>query len=151
MMDETKLLKVGQAAPDFSVKNHLGEDVTLKGLRGQKVVLWFYPKADTPGCTAEGCAFRDRAAKFEDKNATILGVSFDTVEYNKAFADKFGFEYLLLCDTKRAIGIAYGACATATDKYAQRIGYVIDEQGKIQKVYPKVDAANFPEKVLAEL
>lgn len=151
MVDESKILKVGATAPGFSVKDHFGKTVTLKDLAGKKVVLWFYPKADTPGCTAEGCAFRDRASRFNDKNTVVLGVSFDTEAENKAFADKFGFEFPLLCDTTRAIGLAYGACATATDKYAQRIGYIIDEKGKILKSYPKVDAAKFPETVLADL
>ena len=78
-------------------------------------------------------------------------MSFDTVEENKAFARKFGFEFPLLCDTKRDIGMKYGACASPEDKHAKRIAYVIDGSGTITKVYPKVEAAGFPEQVLAEV
>jgi peroxiredoxin Q/BCP len=145
------MLNIGDKAPDFKVQTHTGKTVGLKDFAGKKIVLWFYPKADTPGCTAEGCAFRDRNPKFHEKNAVLLGVSFDTVEENKAFAGKFGFEFPLLCDTKRELGVAYGACKTAADKNANRIAYVIDEKGIIQKAYPKVDAANFPETVLKEI
>jgi len=91
------MLNVGDTAPRFTVKNHFGKDVSLSDFKGKKVVLWFYPKADTPGCTAEGCAFRDRVAKFNEKNTAVLGVSFDTVEENAKFAEKFGFEFPLLC------------------------------------------------------
>jgi thioredoxin-dependent peroxiredoxin len=145
------MLSVGQKAPDFKVQDHTGRTVTLGQFAGQTVVLWFYPKADTPGCTAEGCGFRDRQTQFAQKNAVILGVSFDTVEENKAFARKFGFEFPLLCDTSRAIGLSYGAASTKEDAHAKRIAYVIDPQGKIAKVFPKVEAASFPETVAAEL
>lgn len=145
------MLKPGDKAPDFSVQTHTGKTVGLKDFVGKTVVLWFYPKADTPGCTAEGCAFRDRTAQFHAKNAVLLGVSFDTVDENRAFANKFGFEFPLLCDTKRELGMSYGACKSVADKNASRIAYVIDGTGTIQSVYPQVDAANFPETVLKTL
>jgi peroxiredoxin Q/BCP len=145
------MLEVGASAPGFSVLDHTGKTVSLSALRGKKVVLWFYPKADTPGCTAEGCAFRDRQSKFEQKNTVLLGVSFDSVSENAAFAKKFGFEFPLLCDTERAVGIAYGACEKMQDTYAKRIAYVIDESGKVAKAFPKVEAAAFPEFVLGQL
>ncbi len=145
------MLNVGDTAPEFRVRNHKGEWITLNDFLGKKVVLWFYPKADTPGCTAEGCGFRDRAPKYTEKNTVILGVSFDTVEENKAFVDKFSFNYPLLCDTERQIGMSYGACKTSKDNNASRIGYVIDEKGKVLKAYPKVDAKTFPETVLNEI
>ncbi len=145
------MLTVGTNAPNFKVKNHLGDWVQLSDFSGKKVILWFYPKADTPGCTAEGCGFRDRLDRFKEKNATVLGVSFDSVEENMAFVKKFGFQYPLLCDTERQIGVAYGACKSPTDENASRIGYIIDEGGKVAKAYPKVDARSFPETVLAEL
>lgn len=143
------MIEVGAKAPAFSVSDHHGKTVSLSSLAGKKVILWFYPKADTPGCTAEGCAFRDRAAEFEKLGAAIYGVSFDTVEENAAFARKFGFEFPLLCDTDRALGLAYGACETAQDTYAKRIGYLISETGMVLKAFPKVDAATFPEQMLA--
>lgn len=145
------MLNVGSNAPTFSVLDHHGKKVDLTGLRGKKVVLWFYPKADTPGCTAEGCGFRDRQAQFNEKNAVLLGVSFDDVNDNAAFARKFGFEFPLLCDTERSLGLAYGACEKKEDTYAKRIAYVIDENGKVEKVFPKVDAASFPETVLGQI
>jgi thioredoxin-dependent peroxiredoxin len=145
------MLKPGDKAPEFKVKTHQGKDVTLSDFKGKNVILWFYPKADTPGCTAEGCGFRDRISQFEKKNTVVLGVSFDTVDENAKFAEKFHFPFPLLCDTERKIGMAYGACATATDGHAQRIGYVIDGTGKIKQAHPKVDAKSFPETVLAEI
>lgn len=145
------MLNVGDKAPSFKVKNHLGEWVTLDGLKGKKVILWFYPKADTPGCTAEGCGFRDRQPKYNQKNAVILGVSFDSVEENRKFVEKFGFTFPLLCDTGRDLGVAYGACKSPQDEYASRIGYVIDENGKILRAYPKVDAKTFPETALGDI
>lgn len=145
------MLSVGSIAPLFSVLDHTGKTLTLQSFRGKNVVLWFYPKADTPGCTAEGCAFRDRQGAFEAKNAVLLGVSFDTPQENSAFARKYGFEFPLLCDTSRSIGVDYGACVSATDKHAKRIAYLIDEKGLVKKVYAKVDAATFPETVLQEI
>jgi thioredoxin-dependent peroxiredoxin len=145
------MLKVGDRAPSFEVLDHQGRKTSLEGLHGKTVILWFYPKADTPGCTAEGCAFRDRQSLFAAKNAVLLGVSFDSVAENAAFAKKFGFEFPLLCDSERVIGKAYGACESDQDKYAKRIAYVIDAKGVVSKAYPKVDAASFPEQVLAEI
>ncbi len=145
------MLSVGDLAPPFSVSDHTGKNLTLESFLGKKVVLWFYPKADTPGCTAEGCGFRDRQSEFAAKNAVLLGVSFDSPQENAAFARKFGFEFPLLCDTSKAMGVAYGACANVSDKHAKRIAYVIDEKGRVEKVYPKVDAAAFPETVLQEI
>ncbi len=145
------MLKVGDKAPGFTVQDHSGKTVKLDQFQGKKVVLWFYPKADTPGCTAEGCGFRDRQALFAEKNAVLLGVSFDNVAENAAFASKFGFEFPLLCDTNRSIGMSYGACDTDGESYAKRIAYVIDGKGEIANVYPKVDAKTFPETVLKEI
>ena len=145
------MLEVGQAAPEFSVKSHKNTDVSLKDFRGKNVILYFYPKADTPGCTAQGCGFRDRINKFEEKNTVVLGVSFDSVSENKAFAEKFQFPFLLLCDIEKKLGLAYGAIKTVDDKHASRIGYVIDTQGKIKGAYPKVDAKAFPDQMLALL
>jgi peroxiredoxin Q/BCP len=141
---EGQMLQVGDQAPDFNVVDHNGNQVSLSGLRGKKVVLWFYPKADTPGCTKEGCSFRDLAGEYEAKNARILGVSFDNQAGNKAFAEKFGFRFPLLSDTDRKIGLAYGAADSERDEYARRIAYVIDEEGKIAQAHPKVDAASYP-------
>jgi len=135
------MLKVGSEAPDFLVNDHNGNRVTLKELRGKKVILWFYPKADTPGCTMEGKGFRDDYEKFQEKDTVILGVSLDNEADNKAFAEKFSFPYPLLCDVGREIAMAYHAIESKDDAYASRISYVIDEKGIIQEAIDKVDTS----------
>lgn len=145
------MLKAGDVAPDFTVSDHSGKTHTLSQYRGKSVVLWFYPKADTPGCTAEGCAFRDYKAEYEKKNAVILGISFDTPAENKAFAEKFHFNFPLLSDTERKVGLAYGACDDASAPNARRAGIIIDPQGKVKAYYPKVDARAFPSQALQEV
>lgn len=134
-----RMLQVGTEAPDFLVNDHNGNRVTLEGLRGQKVILWFFPKADTPGCTVEGQGFRDAFDQFKEKNAVILGVSLDNEADNKAFAEKFNFPYPLLCDVGREISMAYQATKSKDDQYASRITYVIDENGKIAEAIDQVD------------
>lgn len=133
------MLKIGVQAPDFSVYDHNGNKISLKDFRGKKIVLWFYPKADTPGCTMEGQAFRDQFQKFQNKGVVILGVSLDSQTENKAFAEKFSFPFPLLCDVKREISIAYKAIGGQDDKYAARVSYVIDKDGKIMEAIEKVD------------
>jgi len=148
---DAKLLPVGQEAPDFEAIDHNGNQVRLRDFRGKKVVLWFFPKADTPGCTKEGCSFRNYQSEYEAKNARILGVSFDTREDNKRFADKFGFTFPLLCDTDLAIGLKYGAADSEKDEYARRIAYVIDEHGRIAQAHGNVVAASYPAEQLQSL
>lgn len=145
------LLSAGDIAPDFCVKSHTGEDIKLSDFRGKSVLLWFYPKADTPGCTKEGCSFRDKKAEFGKKDVEILGVSFDTVEENKAFAEKFDFNFPLLCDTGREIGLAYGACDDSSASNAKRISYLIAPDGTIKYSFGKVDALSHPQEALAML
>ena len=145
------LLEAGSEAPDFQVKDHTGKDVKLSNLRGKTVVLWFYPKADTPGWTAEGRGFRELISEYQEKNVQILGASFDTIDANAAFAKKFDFPFPLLCDTDRDIGMKYGACDSASAGSAKRITYVIDPEGKISQVYGKVNAADHPKELLATL
>lgn len=145
------MLKVGDPAPEFTVMTHEGTPLTLSSLRGRKVLLWFYPKADTPGCTIEGRGFCSQHADFAALNIQVLGVSFDTVEENAAFAQKFGFPYPLLCDTDRKVGMAYGACDDAKAKYASRISYLIDESGRVLKAYSQVVPREHPTEVLADV
>ncbi len=133
------MLATGTQAPDFSVNDHNGNTVRLKDLKGKKVVLWFYPKADTPGCTMEGQGFRDDYEKFKQKNTLVYGVSLDNEADNKAFAEKYSFPFPLLCDVNRELSLAYHAVAGSDDGYASRISYVIDEQGKIAEAIEKVD------------
>lgn len=133
------MLSVGTEAPDFLVNDHNGNRITLKEQRGKKVILWFYPKADTPGCTMEGKGFRDDYAKLQEKNTVVFGVSLDNEADNKAFAEKFEFPYPLLCDVGREIAMAYHAIQSKDDGYANRISYVIDEEGKIVEAIDQVD------------
>lgn len=145
------MLKSGEMAPDFTVKDTHGKDVTLSGLRGKNVVLWFYPKADTPGCTAEGCAFRDLKGDFAKKNAEIFGVSVDPPTDNAAFASKFGFNFPLLCDTDRKVAMAYGAADSKEAATARRAAVIIDPEGKVKHYFPKVSAQEFPKEALGLL
>ena len=101
-------LKIGQKAPDFNAMNNKGENVKLSDLKGKKVVLYFYPKDDTPGCTTEACAFRDGIAQIKKRGAVVLGVSADSVDSHKKFIDKFDLNFPLLADTDKKIVESYG-------------------------------------------
>ena len=133
------MLEKGTKAPDFSVRDHNGNIVRISDLKGKKIVLWFYPKADTPGCTIEGKGFRDDYETFVRKNTVILGVSLDNEDDNKTFAEKFNFPYPLLCDVNREISLAYEAVKGKEDEYASRITYVVDEKGNIKEAISEVD------------
>ena len=136
------MLQPGTEAPAFSVNDHNGNSINLKDCLGKKVVLWFYPKADTPGCTMEGQGFRDDFKKFEEKGIQVFGVSLDNEKDNKAFAEKFSFSYPLLCDVNKDIAFAYHAIKSSDDQYAARISYVIGEDGKILESIESVDTKN---------
>src|SRR6266536_6539747 len=102
------MIKEGTVAPTFTAKNADGETVRLKDLRGKKIVLYFYPKDDTPGCTKEACSFRDAFAKFKKRGIEVLGVSTDNERSHQKFAEKFGLPFRLLADTDRVISESYG-------------------------------------------
>ena len=136
------MLQLGTDAPEFSVNDHNGNAIQLKDYRGKKIILWFYPKADTPGCTMEGQGFRDDFKTFEDKGIQIFGVSLDNESDNKAFAEKFSFPYPLLCDVNREVALSYQAVSSKEDQYAARISYVIGEDGKILESIENVDTTN---------
>lgn len=143
------LLAAGSPAPGFRLPSHDGRTIDLADLKGRKVLLWFYPKADTPGCTIEGKGLCGVHAEFERRGVVVLGASFDTPRDNRAFAEKFGFPFALLCDTDRSLGLAYGACDSADAGFPRRISYLIDEQGIVAHVFPKVDPATHAAEVLA--
>jgi peroxiredoxin Q/BCP len=145
------MLNVGDQAPDIRVQTDSGESFQLSAMKGKRVVLFFYPKADTPGCTIESCGFKDLYPKFEERGIAILGCSFDTVEENAAFAKKFDLPYPLLCDVDREIGLAYGACDEPNAGYADRITYVIDEDGFISQAFSHVETRTHPAKLLEAL
>ncbi|MDC1122392.1 peroxiredoxin [Nitrospinaceae bacterium] len=136
------MLQPGTEAPAFSVNDHNGNSISLKDYLGKKIVLWFYPKADTPGCTMEGQGFRDDFKKFEEKGIKVFGVSLDNEKDNKAFAEKYSFSYPLLCDVNKDIALAYHAIKSADDQHAARISYVIGEDGKILESIESVDTKN---------
>ena len=136
------MLQPGADAPEFSVNDHNGNKINLKDFLGKKIVLWFYPKADTPGCTMEGQGFRDNFKNFQQKDIQIFGVSLDNENDNKAFAEKFSFPYPLLCDVDREVALSYQAVSSKEDQYAARISYVIGEDGKILESIENVDTKN---------
>ena len=148
------MLKEGDQAPDFTMKNENGEDVNLSDLRGQKVALYFYPKDDTPGCTKEACAFRDSFSQFKKRGIEVLGVSLDSEKSHQKFAQKYDLPFRLLADTERKISDAYGTYGEKKfmgRKYMgnHRMTFLIDEKGKIKKVYEKVKPEEHAEEVLA--
>jgi len=150
----TSDLKVGQKAPDFTVVDDQGEKVKLADLKGKKVVLYFYPKDDTPGCTKEACAFRDGIDKIKKRGAVVLGVSADSVESHKKFKSKFDLNFPLLADKKMIE--AYGVWKEKSmygKKYMgiERTTFVIDENGKIAHIFPKVKVDQHYDEVLEAL
>jgi len=147
------MLKEGTSAPAFKTTDANGEDVSLKDLRGQKVVLYFYPKDDTPGCTKEACSFRDAFSKFKKRGITILGVSPDSEKSHQKFATKYKLPFTLLADKEHAIADAYGVWGEKkfmgrTYMGVHRKTFLIDEKGKIKKVFEKVKPEEHADEVL---
>ena len=143
------MLKEGQKAPSFKLKDQTGEVVSLESYKGKNVVLYFYPKDDTSGCTKESCNFRDELPKFSKLDAVILGVSPDSVESHKKFAEKYKLTFSLLSDEKKEVAGAYGASGGLIGSLiAKRYTYLIDEDGKIVHIFKKVDVKNHAEEVL---
>ena len=147
------MLKVGDAAPEFSLLDQNGQKVTLAGLRGKTIALFFYPKADTSGCTREAMAFGEAQAQFESADAVILGVSPDPVNAQQKFATKYGLPFRLLADTDHATAEAYGVWAEKSmygRKYMgiERTTFVIDPAGKIAHIFPKVQIEGHADEVL---
>jgi peroxiredoxin Q/BCP len=151
-----KLLAVGDKAPDFATVDQFGDRVSVKDFRGKKVVLYFYPKDNTPGCTKEACSFRDGFSKFRRRKIEILGVSVDDEESHKKFAEKYDLPFRLLADAEKRIVKDYGVWGEKSlygRKYmgTNRVTYVIDEQGKIAAVWPKVKPDGHADEILAAI
>ena len=149
-------LKEGTKAPDFVAQTDAGEEVKLSDLRGQVVVLYFYPKDDTPGCTKEACAFRDMKARFEEAGAVIFGVSRDDVKSHAKFRDKHGLNFPLVSDPEGEICQAYDVLKEKnmygrTSIGIERTTYVIDRDGVIAAVFPKVKVDGHADEVLAKV
>ena len=150
------MIEAGTEAPDFTLPNQDGEDVTLSSLRGGQVVLYFYPKAETPGCTTQASGVRDHAADYAAAGAVVLGVSRDPVERLAAFDDKHSLGFTLLSDADHAVAEAYGVWVEKSmygRKFmgTQRTTFVIDPKGKVTHVFPKVSPKTHDEQVLAAL
>jgi peroxiredoxin Q/BCP len=149
-------LKEGDKAPAFTVATHGGETVSLQDYAGKNVILYFYPKDNTPGCTKEACAFRDEFAQFKKKGAVVLGVSPDSVKSHAKFAEKFKLPFTLLADEDKVIVQAYGVWGEKVfmgRKYlgVYRVTFLIGPDGKIKKIWPAVKPEDHAAEVLAEL
>lgn len=150
------MIEVGDTAPDFELPSDRGDVVRLSELRGTRVVLFFYPKDDTPGCTKEACGFRDVMPAIVERNATVLGVSPDPVGSHERFRDKYDLNFPLLADVDHAVAEAYGAWGPKK-LYGReyqgilRSTFVIGEDGRIEKAYRKVRPAEHADEVVAEL
>ncbi len=150
------MIEPGAEAPAFTLDNQDGEPVKLSDHRGKWVVVYFYPKADTPGCTAQACGIRDHARDYAAANAVVLGVSPDTVEDLRAFADKNGLAFTLLSDVGGHVASEYGVWVEKTYGKAkwwgnQRSSFVVDPEGNLARVFPKVKPAEHDGLVLDAL
>ena len=150
------MLDAGTTAPDFALPNQDGEDVTLSDLRGQRVLLYFYPRADTPGCTTQACGIRDHHDDYAERGVTVLGVSPDDVAAVKKFHDRQTLDFTLLADAEHEVAELYGAWVEKK-LYGKaflgnaRATFLIDAEGTITHVFPKVSPKTHDEVVLAAL
>jgi len=149
-------LEVGDRAPAFKLKNQDGDIISLSDLKGKPVVLYFYPKDDTPGCTKEACNFRDEFPKFGKLKAEIIGISTDSVDSHKKFADKYKLPFNLLADEKKEIVEKYGVWKEKNmygRKYMgiERTTFIIDANGKISKIFPKVKVDDHNKEIMDAL
>lgn len=149
-------LKLGDKAPAFSVPDQDGKQQQLADYAGKWVLLYFYPKDDTPGCTKEACALRDNLPRFGDMKAVVLGVSVDTVKSHKKFADKYKLPFTLLADEEKQVVKAYGVWGEKkfmgrTFQGVKRMSFLIKPDGTIAKIYEKVKPAVHAQEVLSDL
>jgi len=150
------MLEAGERAPDFTLPDQDGDEFELSDLKGETIVLYFYPRADTPGCTTQACGVRDRGADYKTAGARVIGVSPDTVEAVKKFADKFDLDFTLLADADHAVAEKYGTWVEKSmygKKYmgVQRATFIIGPDGKIARAFPKVSPKTHDDTVLKAL
>lgn len=150
------MLEVGAKAPDFTLQDQRGESVSLSDFLGKKVVLYFYPKDNTPGCTRQACTFGANYAAFQSLDAVVIGVSKDSVASHVKFAEKYNLPFILLSDPERQAIEAYGVWQEKklygkTSMGVVRSTYIIDEKGMVEKVMPKVKPDTNAEEILAYL
>lgn len=149
-------LKIGDIAPNFSLPSSTGKNISLNDLKGKKIVLYFYPKDDTPGCTKESCSFRDEISQFQKKNVAIYGVSADSVESHKKFIQKYSLPFPLLSDKNKDMLKTYDVWKEKSfmgKKYfgIERTTIIIDENGIIQNIFPNVKVGKHIDEVLSVL
>ena len=150
------MLNVGDQAPDFTLKNDAGEDVSLSSLRGKPVILYWYPRDDTPGCTKEACSFRDAYGEFERSGAVVLGVSPDDVGSHQQFKTKYSLPFTLLADPEHQVAEQYGVWGIQKfmgKEYqgVSRVTFLIAEDGTIKQIWPKVKPEGHADEILAAL
>jgi peroxiredoxin Q/BCP len=150
------MIETGEQAPDFELPDQDGSPVRLSALRGRPVVLYFYPKADTPGCTTQACGIRDRRAEYEAAGVTVVGVSPDPVERIKRFHDKQALNFTLLADADHAVAERYGVWGEKsmygrTYMGVSRSTFIIDADGRVVHVIPKASPKTHDDEVLAAL
>lgn len=150
------MLEVGQKAPNFTLPDKDGNEVSLNDFLGKKVVIYFYPKDSTPGCTKQACGFSENIKKFEDNNVVILGISKDSQKSHQNFINKYDLKILLLSDTEKQVIESYGVWQEKklygkVSMGIVRTTFIIDEEGNIEKIFDKVKAAENPNEVLEYL
>jgi peroxiredoxin Q/BCP len=150
------LLALGTQAPEFTTTDQTGQKRSLSDFKGKKIILYFYPKDNTSGCTKEACAFRDRFDEFRRLGVEILGVSVDSEQSHQSFVQKYGLPFTLLADSDKRLVEAYGVWGEKSlygKKYmgTRRVTYLIDEAGKIAAVFPRVKPETHAEEILAVL
>jgi thioredoxin-dependent peroxiredoxin len=149
-------INVNDKAPEFTLQDENGKEISLKSLRGKVVVLYFYPRADTPGCTIEACEFRDTYKQMQKTGAVLLGISPDTPQAQKKFQDKFNLPFSLLADADKKVAVAFDVLKEK-NMYGKKVmgivrtTFIIGPDGKIQHIFPKVKAEGHAGEVLAYL
>ena len=143
-----ELLNVGDTAPDFSSVDQNGKPVRLSDFKGKPVVVYFYPKDDTPGCTKEACNFRDNYSEYEKAGVKVLGISVDDPHSHKKFEEKYKLNFTLVADHEKKISENYGVLG---DRNAKRVTYIIGKDGKVAHVYPKVSPDEHATEVMKKL
>lgn len=149
-------LGAGDKAPEFKLKDQNGNEVSLADFKGEKVILYFYPKDDTPGCTTQACDFRDSFERISAAGFTVLGISKDGADSHQKFIEKYSIPYTLLTDPGNEVGKSYGAYGEKTMYGKKTVGvirssFIIDEQGKIERAYYNVKAAGHVDRLRGDL
>lgn len=149
-------LEEGQKAPDFELESQEGRKVRLSSFRGKKIILYFYPRDDTPGCTIEACNFRDNLSKLKKLNVEVIGISNDNQASHEKFSKKFNLKFKLLCDTDKKVSKAYGVYEKKSFMGREYMGitrstFIIGENGNIERIFYKVNPKNHIEEIMEAL